>query len=289
MKTDAVSGWTTIDGARIHYLAAGEAGPPVVLLHGGGLDSASLTYRYTIGPVSQSHRVFAPDLPGYGESDNPGVEFSMEYYLGFLGRFMDALGIEEAALGGISMGGGIVLGFALDNPERVEKLVLIDSYGLGGEVPGGFLSYLFVTLPLLVESSWWTLARSRWMTKQSLEAIFHDNRMVTDDLVDEVYDLLRRPGAGEAFGSFQRNEVGPSGLRTDYSQRLHELAMPTMIVHGAHDNLVPVEWARRANRLIANSQLHVLETGHWPPREKPDEFNRVLLQFLAGGETSDAT
>ncbi len=130
--------WVEVGGLRTHCLVAGEPdAPPVLLLHGGGYDSAALSYGRSIGPLSRRHRVFAPDWPGYGRSDKPKVRYSTEYYVGFLGRLMDVLGLERVSLVGISMGGAIALGFRLRSPDRVERLVLVDSHGLGGEVPRG--------------------------------------------------------------------------------------------------------------------------------------------------------
>src|SRR3712207_2523015 len=83
--------WVEVDGLRVHYLKAGEGNEPVLLLHGGGYDSAALSYKHAVCPISEHHRVFAPDWPGYGQSDKPRMEYTTEYYVGFLGRFMDAL------------------------------------------------------------------------------------------------------------------------------------------------------------------------------------------------------
>src|SRR3712207_2289135 len=115
-------GWIEVESLRIHCLMAGNTeAPPVLLLHGGGYDSAYLSYKPSIGPISQYYRVFAPDWPGYGESDKPKVRYSTGYYVDFLGQLMDALGLEKASLVGISMGGAISLGFGLRWPQRVEK------------------------------------------------------------------------------------------------------------------------------------------------------------------------
>jgi pimeloyl-ACP methyl ester carboxylesterase len=112
--TNIEDGWIEVEGLRIHYLMAGHAdAPPVLLLHGGGYDSAYLSYKPSIGSIFQYHRVFAPDWPGYGESDKPGMGYSTEYYVEFLGRLMDALSLEKASLVGISMGGAISLRFSL--------------------------------------------------------------------------------------------------------------------------------------------------------------------------------
>lgn len=282
MKNNVEDGWGEVDGLRIHCLKAGEGNVPVLLLHGGGYDSASLSYKYGIGPISEHHRVFAPDWPGYGESDKPDMEYSTGYYVDFLGRLMDALGLEKASLVGISMGGAIALGFSLRSPQRVDKLVLVDSHGLGGEVPGGVASYAFVRLPLLNKLVWAALSRSRKMVRASLQTTFHDPRAVTGNLVDEVYQLVKKPGIGRAWRSWQKNEIGWEGLRTNFVDKLHELAVPTLILHGADDTYMPVSWARRAHTLIKDSELHVFpQCGHWLTLERPGEFNSAVLEFLA--------
>lgn len=282
MGKNVEDGWLEVDGLRVHYLHAGEENVPVLLLHGGGYDSASLSYKHAIGPISEQRRVFAPDWPGYGQSDKPKVEYTTEYYVGFLDRLMNVLGLEKASLVGISMGGAISLGFALRSPHRVEKLVLVDSHGLGGEVPGGAASYALVRLPLLNRLVWAALKRSRRMVRASLETTFYDPRAVTENLVDEVYQLVKKPGAGQAWRTWQENEIEREGLRTNYVDRLPELAVPTLILHGAEDGYVPVSWARRAHALMKNSTLNVFEQcGHWLTLERPEEFNGVVLGFLA--------
>ena len=273
--------WVEVEGLRAHYLKAGEGNAPVLLLHGGGYDSASLSYKHAIGSISRDYQVFAPDWPGYGQSDKLEIEYSTEYYVDFLGRLMDALGLEKANLVGISMGGAISLGFSLRSPQRVQKLVLVDSHGLGREVPGGVASFALVRLPLLNRLMWAALGRSRKMVEWSLRTVFYDPWAVTRDLVDEVFELAKEPGAGQAWRSWQRNEIRWRGLRTNFVDRLHEVAAPTLILHGAEDKYVPVAWARRAHTMIKDSELHVLpQCGHWLTLEKPGEFNRALSEFL---------
>lgn len=282
MRKNIGNGWVEVDGLRVHYLKAGEGDAPVLLLHGGGYDFASLSYKHAIGPISEHRQVFAPDWPGYGESDKPEMEYTTEYYVGFLGRLMDTLGLEKASLVGISMGGAISLGFSLRSPQRVAKLVLVDSHGLGGEVPGGKASYALVRLPLLNRLVWAALGRSRKLIRGSLQSVFYDPQAVTGDIVDEVYQLAQKPGAGRAWRSWQKHEIGWTGLRTNFVDRLHTLAVPTLILHGAEDGYVPVSWARRAHTLIKDSELHVFpRCGHWLTLERPGEFNRAVLEFLA--------
>ena len=173
MGKDVKDRWVEVGGLRVHLLVAGEANaPPILLLHGGGYDSASLSYGKSIGPVSRNNKVFAPDWPGYGRSGKPKIRYSTGYYVDFLGRLMDVLGLEQSSLVGISMGGAISLGFALRSPRRVEKLVLVDSHGLGREVPWRPASYAVARLPLLNKAVWAALRRSRGMVEQSLRTVF---------------------------------------------------------------------------------------------------------------------
>ncbi len=166
--------WVEVEGLRVRCLMAGERNAPVLLLHGGGFDFASLSYGSSIGSISQHHKVIAPDWLGYGESDKPKISYSTECYVDFLGHLMGALGLEKASLVGISMGGAISLGFSLRSPQRVERLVLVDSYGLGREIPWRVMSYITVRLPLLNRLVWATLRRSRGMVEWSLQSVLYD-------------------------------------------------------------------------------------------------------------------
>lgn len=281
-ELSAPTRWIDVNGLRVHCLTADGGGSPVVLLHGGGIDSASFTYSNIIGPLAQERHVFAPDWPGYGHSDKPDLGYAMGFYVDFLASLMDALELERASLVGISMGGGAALGFALRSPERVEKLVLVDSYGLGSNVPWGRLGYLLVQAPLLNELTYALLRRSRTLIRWSLYGLIYDRQKVTEEMVEETSRLLDDPRAGRAWSSFQKHEVGWGGLRTDFSDRLRGLVMPTLLVHGAHDRAVPVAWARRAQERIPGCELMVFsECGHLPPREQPEEFAGEVKRFLA--------
>ena len=254
----------------------------MLLLHGGGFDAADFSYRYAIEPLARRRPVLAFDWPGYGGSDKPNHRYDLAYYARFLSHLMDSLGIQRAALVGTSMGGGAALSFALCSPERVEKLVLVASYGLGKDIPHGRLGYFLVHAPLATDLLYTLLRRSRRALRSGLRRMVCDPRVVSDELVDEARRLLDQPASGRAFRSFRKSEVGWSGLKTDLSDRLGEVAAPTLLVHGDRDRVVPVEWARRAHERVPDSELRVVRgCGHWPPREYPDTFNRVVTDFLA--------
>lgn len=246
------------------------------------MDSARLSWSAIIGPLAAAgRRVYAPDVPGYGESDRPVLPYSTDYYVGFVGDFMDALGLGHAGVMGLSMGGAIALGLALAQPSRVDRLVLVDSYGLQRNVAMQRLSYLMVRTPGLLEASYWLTTRSRSLVRASLAGIVNDPGKLTPALIEGVWAEARKPHAGRAAIAFQRHDVLWNGVRTVFLDRLGELRCPVLLIHGRQDKLVPLHWAEEAHARIPGSQLHVIEgAGHWPHPEKPEELIRVASEFL---------
>lgn len=276
------SNHVTIGGLRIYYHHAGDSGSPVILLHGGGLDSARLSWALALPALAGSHRVFAPDMPGYGDSDRaPQFEHTIESYARIVIAFMDALGIAQANLCGVSMGGALTLCLGLTYPQRVLRLAPVSSYGLQRHAPAHALSYWFVRMPFVTRLMYAALRRNRAWTRASLGSIFADASRISDDLVNDVFEEIRRPATGEAFMAFQKHEVLPHGLRTNYLDRLHEINAETLFIHGDRDSLAPIAWAREANRRLAGSRLQVMsDCGHWPQRELPETFHTIITEFL---------
>ncbi len=274
--------WLDVDGLRLHCLTAGTGGSPVVLLHGASLDSAALSWGEVIGPLSAQHRIFAPDLPGYGLSSRPVLSYTIDFYTGVLKQVLDLLHLEKVSLVGLSQGGAIALAFTLANPQRVEKLVLVATYGIQDKTAAHWLSYLYVHTPFLDELSYWLVGRSRALIRWSLLAgLIYNPAHLSDELVEQVYRAACEPGAGRAFISVQRSEITWSGLKSHFTGRLHEITIPTLLVHGAQDQAVPLAYARRAHELLPHSELFIMpECRHWPQRENPEEFVRAVGNFL---------
>ncbi|MFC1464456.1 MAG: alpha/beta fold hydrolase [Candidatus Brachytrichaceae bacterium NZ_4S206] len=274
--------FVVLNGLRIHYYIADEGGSPVILLHGGGVDSAKLSWKLAMPALARAHRVFAPEMPGYGESDRPArFDHTIESYGCIVRDFMQALNIARASFAGVSMGGALTLHIGLTYPERVIKLAPVASYGLQRAAPAHLLSYLFTRTPLLNHLAYATLRNNRAWVRASVSRIFADPTRLTDDLVDDVYEEIRRPKAGEAFAAFQRHELLPDRLRTNYMARLGEIAAPTCFIHGDKDALVPVTCAREAADRLPGASLRVMHNcGHWPQREQPEAFNAIITEFL---------
>ena len=178
------------------------------------------------------------------------------------------------------MGGAISLGHALNHPDRVNKLVLVDSYGLQRKTSFHKLSYLFVNIPGVRALTYWSI-KSRAMIRYSLKMILKRPGSVTDELVEKVYQQLLIPGVTRAFSDFQNAELTWDGLKTVYMDRLGEIQAKTLIIHGEKDTLVPLEASREAHGLIQGSEFKIMAgCGHWPQRDNPEEFNQLVSSFL---------
>jgi pimeloyl-ACP methyl ester carboxylesterase len=281
--TDATERVIDVDGTAVRCQVAGpEDGQPLVLLHGGGMDAAAVSWGEVFPALADEYRLYAPDWPGYGESDPvpAGVTPHVDYYIDVLDELLSTLELVQATLIGISKGGGAALGYTLEQPARVARLALVDSYGLGGEVPGGKTGAAYVKAPKLLEATWWAMKRSRGVTKGAVENVTHPDSDI-ESLVEDAYAAVQRPNAGDAYRRFQRAEVGWSQLRTNYAARTDDLPVPTLFVHGEDDELIPVEQSKRAADAAPVADLFTLhECGHWVPRECPEAFVSRLEAWL---------
>jgi pimeloyl-ACP methyl ester carboxylesterase len=267
-------------GARCHFLEAGE-GPPLLLLHGTAIDSATLSYGPAMPVLGRRHRALALDWPGYGRSERPSVTLTIADYVALLEAFMDTQGVTTAHVAGFSMGGAIGLGLALHAPDRVASLTMVGSYGLDASLPVPLLPYLALRAPMLRPGVVWALRRSRVLTRQVLtRLVFANPRRVTRDLVADVHHQLRAPEAERSFVAWLRGELRPFSLGTTYADRLPRVEAPTLLLHGRHDRVVSWRKAERAQRELADARLVVVpDCGHWVMREAPEVFHDELLAF----------
>ncbi|GAB7017631.1 alpha/beta fold hydrolase [Halostagnicola bangensis] len=288
------TGVTTVSGigkpgdadVRLSYRRAGTSGAPVVLLHGGGVDDAMLSWRHAIDALADDYRVYAPNWPGYGDS-TPIGEQTIDRYVSVLEGFLAETDLEDegVTLVGISMGGAGALGYALRHPEHIDALGLVDSYGLGRRIPGGSFFKGAAHVPGANSLGWTAMSVSSETTRLALGNVVANPSDLDSDFVDEFRSRARQRGAGEAFEAFQRAELTAEGeARTDFTDELESLSVPTLLVHGVDDPLFPVRWSKRAHELIPNSRLEIVDNcGHWVPRERPEEFNEILREFLKNG------
>ena len=271
-------GWCSVGGVRTRYRAAGEAGPAVVLLH--GIGRALEDWSETVDALAAEHRVVAPDLVGFGYTDKPKGPYTLESLTRFVGDFLDALGEKEpVVLVGNSLGGAVAQAFAAAQPERVRRLVLVASAGFGREVT---LALRLATVPGLGEL---LMRPSRRGAEHTVLSLFYDPAFATPERVDHALDLARQPGAARAFLKTARALGTPRGVRdawrADLGRRLAKHTIPTLIVWGENDVILPAKHLPEAAELYPHAQTHLFrQTGHLPQLERAHMFNALVLNFL---------
>ena len=267
-----------VDGVPTRYLTAG-SGPPLVLLHGAG-DNAR-DWSYALPLLGRTHQVLAPDLPGYSPASPPGTDCSPTRLARFVARFMDAVGLDRAAVASNSLGGLAALELALSQPGRVSALCLVDSAGLGRAVNPALVVQ---RLPGVGELA---IAVGRRRPGAALRAVaravllFGRPWRVPRSWLAEQYRAARQPGFLEATVASLRAVLGPFGQRRVLARRLPELRMPTLIIWGTADWVIPVAHGRRAVRRLPRGRLvRLFRCGHAPQVECPERFAQALSRFL---------
>ncbi len=264
-----------IGGLRIHYVEAG-AGSPVVLIH--GWNGSTFDYRYTFAALSERHRVVAIDLKGYGFSARPPKgDYTHTAQAGLVCRLMDALGIERAVVVGHSMGGGVAQSLALHHPERVSRLVLVDSVTHHEFRRTRFSHAVPAVLPVVA-----LFALRPSFRERALRYAVHDPAYVTPDTIDGHFRPLRMKGHLRA----QAQQI--KSRRNEEPLEPHRIRAPTLLLWGEHDRVMPIEHGRELASLIPTARLVVVPSaGHLPLAEQPAFCNRELLAFLSEGTSGD--
>jgi len=273
-----------LHGQPVTFRRMGE-GPPVLLIH--GITSSSRTWRQVMEPLAEHHTVIAPDLLGHGRSAKPRGDYSLGAYASGIRDLMAVLGLTTATVVGHSLGGGIAMQFAYQFPERVDRLVLVDSGGLGEEVSivlrAATLPGAEIVIPLLFTE----YARSAGRAIGGVLSKVGIRGSANVRGVAEGLDSLADADARRAFVHTARSVIDPAGQRVDARDRLYLAAgVPTLLVWGRNDRIIPVEHGIEAHDLIPGSRLEIFENaGHFPFNDDPWRFVSVLRDFIA---TTDA-
>jgi len=274
-----------LHGHPVTYRLAGE-GPPLLLLH--GITSSSQTWAKVLPALAEHHTVIAPDLLGHGESAKPRGDYSLGAYASGVRDLMAALGHDRATVVGHSLGGGIAMQMAYQFPERIERLVLVGSGGLGHQVtpmlravalPGSELVLpLLASLPLLNAGA----AVGRWLAGKGLR--------VGSDLAEMAVGLsaLHDMEARRAFVHTARSVIDIRGQKVSATDKLYLAeAVPTLLMWGEQDPIIPARHGVRAHELMPGSQLELFpHAGHFPHHDDPAAFASVVVNFVQGTEPS---
>lgn len=269
---------------RLRVLTAGNGGSPVLLLSGAGLDNALLSWRHLIPALAQcDHRVYALDWPKQGMSrpwnaraDNSALERCVL-------TVMDHYGIDRSHLVGLSQGGAIALGTALNAPDRVDHLVAI--------APGGIISF-----PPGIHQLMWLMAKLPWLTSGISALMMSRRSMIAavarrtlfpgflpgdfDDIVDEIAEEISRNGVRAS--DWQNASIGWRTMNVDHMARLDRIGCPTLFIQGDRDPAIQPHFTRDAASRVPGARLEMLRGhGHWPNRQSPDLVNALIIEFLS--------
>ena len=270
----------TLHGQRLAYLEAGQ-GPPLLLIH--GIAEAAWAWEVIIPALARRHRVIAPDLLGHGRSAKPRGDYSLGNQATLMRDLMISLDIERATLIGHSLGGGITMQFAYQYPERCERMVLVASGGLGQDVTFVLRSLGLpgadIVAPLFLSNTTrnMILGTVRWLGRRGVKASPGQKAMWRS------YAGLTEPATRAAFIATVRAVIDQRGQRVSALERLYlARSMPTLLLWGENDRIIPVSHAHSAHEEMPGSRLEVINgAGHFVQLEKPQRVAELILDFLA--------
>ncbi len=260
------------DGSHIYALVAGpaDATETIVFLH--GLGGSQSTWASVLGDFAGTYRIAAIDLPGHGASDKPDPEafdYSIPSLAAAVGDAIEKLELSPAVIVGHSLGGAAALQLALDRPELVRALALVNSAGLGQEISGELLDRI-------------EAEPSREEARQLLELFFENQRFILERGIDDMYAARSAPGADAAVKAIAASIFSRSGQNVVYIDRLGEIEAPMLLVWGELDRVLPATHAVAANTALPTSWLEIMEgVGHVPQVEAAPAFASIVNRWLA--------
>jgi pimeloyl-ACP methyl ester carboxylesterase len=257
-------------GIKTNYLEAGQ-GPAVVLVHGSGPGvTAYANWRLVIPALSEQFRVVAPDMVGFGFTERPAnVEYGVRVWADQVLALMDTLDIRSAHLVGNSFGSAISLRVAIQQPDRVNRLVLMGSMGVPFQITEGLETV-------------WGYTPSFENMRKVLDKFAYSRELVNDELAEVRYRGSMEPGWQESFSAMfpaprQRWVDAMASPDADLRNLPHE----ALVVHGREDQVIPLETSYKLLEQIDNADLHVFShCGHWSQIERNAEFNKLVLDFF---------
>ena len=267
-----------IDGVPLHWvemgpsMGDGRGATPVVLLH--GLYDSHRTWKHVDEALARDRRVLMPDLPGHGLSGRPDASYALAWYARVVARWIAALGLEQADVVGHSFGGGVAQMLLLECPERIRRLVLVASGGLGREIRPVLR---LASVPVVVEA--FGQPFMGFGTRLALRA----GSGFSKEDIQELAVMNAKPGSARAFARTVRDIIDWRGQRRGFFERVHEVTElpPFAVFWGDRDKIIPIGHGRTFVELLDGVEFVTFEgCGHYLHREQPDVFARALRAFL---------
>lgn len=267
----ATGRFVDVAGVKTYYQVKGQ-GPAVLLLHGTG--ASGYSWRNNIASLAERFTVYAPDMPGYGYSAKPDTMRWSRNLAQWASDFLTAVGVDKAAVVGHSLGGEVALWLAVDHPDQVDRLVLVDAAGVG-PLTG---SFRLAATPVLGEIM--LKATGEPVLRHLMSQAYVNKEPVTDEMVSLYHRFLWSPGARDLFlARLRRYDRDIVTLQAHLSQ----LKRPVLAVWGDQDPYFGLEIARKLVAQVEGTELVVIEqSGHVPHEERPERFNQIVRDWLLG-------
>ncbi|MFC4374531.1 alpha/beta fold hydrolase [Nocardia halotolerans] len=285
--TDAFATHTdlTVSGGPVRLYRAGDSGPPLLLLHGGMLDTAQGVWRHVAADLATDYRVHLIDLPRHGGSRPWHGVLDDKFFRRFLDDLLDTLDLPRVALIGLSLGAGIATGYALDHPDRVTALIATAPGGLGATRKAQSLTWLLLRTPGLLTWTSRYLARRPAMIRKSVRTNLtagehtHDFDTIVDTVTAEA--KAKSEHGEPVIDDWMVHAYGPRAMRLNLIPDLPTLTVPTLWLRGDRDPLVGHPELAAAATATPNSRLATIpDAGHIVTYDQPAEFTRLARDFL---------
>jgi pimeloyl-ACP methyl ester carboxylesterase len=269
------SKYVSIDNMNVHYRDEGNPSDtlPLILIHGTG--SSLHTFDGWVEILKNKKRIIRMDIPGFGMTGPfPHHSYTINNYVTFIEHFLEAMKIKKCILGGNSLGGNIAWQFTVKNPEKIEKLILIDAAGYPMQSTSVPIAFQVAHIPVLKNIL--TFITPRFIAKSSVENVYNDKTKVTEEIVDRYFKLTLRAGNRQALVDRQMVLIDTSNL-----PQIKAIQQSTLVLWGEQDLLIPTKSAYRFHNDLPNDTLVLLKNiGHVPMEESPRESLIPLLHFL---------
>ena len=253
-----------IDNNKIRYLEEGSSENTLLLLH--GLGASAERWEDVIPLFAKEYRVIVPDLVGFGHSDKPMVDYTMEYFSEFTSKFVESIGIKKLNIIGSSLGGQIAAEYAVNHNDKIRKLVLVS--------PSGVMKYATPALNSYISAALYPNNDTALTAFQTMSCM--DD--IDEKTVSEFVERMQLPNAKMAFMS---TLLGLSNAKV-ITEKLNMITVPTMIVWGENDPVIPIEYAQSFVSGINDCRFYkMLGCGHTPYVENSEKFFQIVVDFLA--------
>ena len=256
--------FVNVDGNKIRYLESGGSNGTIVLIH--GLGASAERWEFVIPHFNKHYRLIVPDLIGFGHSDKPLVDYTTDFFVKFLGDFFQEIGIKKTNIIGSSLGGQITAEYITENPEQIEKLVLVS--------PSGVMKHSTPALDAYVMAALYPDSEG---AKNAFKMMAGPSKQFNPKIAEDFVERMKMPNAKMAFMSTLL------GLKNAdlITKKLKTVTIPTLIVWGEDDPVIPIKYAEGFVSSMKDCRFFRMDgCGHTPYVDDPQKFSEIVLDFL---------